>query len=108
MPRDWERHWPLTTATLEERETLIDTIGNLTLLTKSLNPAVSNGPWATKREQIRKHDKLDLNRDLPDTWDEKARSEEHTSELQSLAYLVCRLLLEKKKKKNITLKNCTK
>src|SRR2546425_8271771 len=32
--------------------------------------------------------------------DEQAdeRSEEHTSELQSLAYLVCRLLLEKKKK----------
>src|SRR5205823_13785152 len=27
------------------------------------------------------------------------RSEEHTSELQSLAYLVCRLLLEKKKQK---------
>src|SRR5687767_15538378 len=33
---------------------------------------------------------------LPDVPD---RSEEHTSELQSLAYLVCRLLLEKKKKK---------
>src|SRR5687767_15291363 len=30
----------------------------------------------------------------------ETRSEEHTSELQSLAYLVCRLLLEKKKKKN--------
>src|SRR2546425_1251838 len=29
-----------------------------------------------------------------------SRSEEHTSELQSLAYLVCRLLLEKKKKTN--------
>src|SRR5687767_15526400 len=28
---------------------------------------------------------------------EISRSEEHTSELQSLAYLVCRLLLEKKK-----------
>src|SRR5229473_4647458 len=28
----------------------------------------------------------------------QARSEEHTSELQSLAYLVCRLLLEKKKR----------
>src|SRR5687767_15516641 len=28
---------------------------------------------------------------------ERRRSEEHTSELQSLAYLVCRLLLEKKK-----------
>src|SRR5205823_8170463 len=30
--------------------------------------------------------------------DDGDRSEEHTSELQSLAYLVCRLLLEKKKK----------
>src|SRR5687768_18179760 len=30
-----------------------------------------------------------------------ARSEEHTSELQSRLHLVCRLLLEKKKKKNI-------
>src|SRR2546430_10414784 len=32
----------------------------------------------------------------------KARSEEHTSELQSQSNLVCRLLLEKKKKTNIT------
>src|SRR3712207_7575404 len=31
------------------------------------------------------------------------RSEEHTSELQSRQYLVCRLLLEKKKKKHIKL-----
>src|SRR2546425_7903704 len=30
--------------------------------------------------------------------DRRRRSEEHTSELQSLAYLVCRLLLEKKNK----------
>src|SRR2546425_4928004 len=37
----------------------------------------------------------------PDSWYPATaydRSEEHTSELQSLAYLVCRLLLEKKKK----------
>src|SRR5690242_21451374 len=33
------------------------------------------------------------------------RSEEHTSELQSHVNLVCRLLLEKKKKKNITLQS---
>src|SRR3989441_2279766 len=32
------------------------------------------------------------------SFDVLLRSEEHTSELQSLAYLVCRLLLEKKKK----------
>src|ERR1017187_10861740 len=37
------------------------------------------------------------------TWD---RSEEHTSELQSPMYLVCRLLLEKKKK-NTTNVHCT-
>src|SRR3989441_3248460 len=36
------------------------------------------------------------------------RSEEHTSELQSLAYLVCRLLLEKKKKKTHTDAQSTK
>src|SRR5687767_15232305 len=35
----------------------------------------------------------------------RRRSEEHTSELQSLAYLVCRLLLEKKKKINTSNKN---
>src|SRR3712207_7351453 len=35
------------------------------------------------------------------------RSEEHTSELQSRQYLVCRLLLEKKKKKETT-RNMTK
>src|SRR2546425_8201716 len=35
------------------------------------------------------------------------RSEEHTSELQSLAYLVCRLLLEKKKKTNYCVSCCT-
>src|SRR3712207_6985486 len=38
-------------------------------------------------------------RGLPDA-DAASRSEEHTSELQSRQYLVCRLLLEKKKKQN--------
>src|SRR2546425_9733440 len=36
--------------------------------------------------------------DFPRSRIPNGRSEEHTSELQSLAYLVCRLLLEKKKK----------
>src|SRR2546425_8738225 len=43
------------------------------------------------------HEVLDLIEGSPKPVE--ARSEEHTSELQSLAYLVCRLLLEKKKKK---------
>src|SRR5258707_5296642 len=36
------------------------------------------------------------------------RSEEHTSELQSRQYLVCRLLLEKKKKQAGSLKHCVR
>src|ERR1035438_246296 len=35
-------------------------------------------------------------------WPDDYRSEEHTSELQSLRHLVCRLLLEKKKTTNYT------
>src|SRR3712207_7725771 len=40
---------------------------------------------------------------VEDRADRGHRSEEHTSELQSRQYLVCRLLLEKKKKKKINL-----
>src|SRR3712207_6868426 len=50
-------------------------------------------------ELLRVAERLDL--DVPPegvTWDVyQPRSEEHTSELQSRQYLVCRLLLEKKK-----------
>src|SRR5215203_7513251 len=38
----------------------------------------------------------------PDPHGHRQRSEEHTSELQSRQYLVCRLLLEKKKKQKNT------
>src|SRR3712207_8323352 len=49
---------------------------------------------------------LDLQRDQ-DLDGARGRSEEHTSELQSRQYLVCRLLLEKKKNLNICLNdNC--
>src|SRR5437762_8189543 len=43
-----------------------------------------------------------LVRAMPMEWTIEDRSEEHTSELQSPMYLVCRLLLEKKKIKNKT------
>src|SRR5258707_5305557 len=43
--------------------------------------------------------RLMQHRELPAGWDKNLpRSEEHTSELQSRQYLVCRLLLEKKKR----------
>src|SRR3712207_8032355 len=57
-------------------------------------------PWRTARDKAKRsvHANLAFHLD---------RSEEHTSELQSRQYLVCRLLLEKKKKKqnNITQRN---
>src|SRR5437899_5016172 len=43
---------------------------------------------------------LDEVQQIDKEWQE-FRSEEHTSELQSLRHLVCRLLLEKKKKENV-------
>lgn len=49
-------------------------LGNLTLLTKSLNSKVSNGPWATKKTGLQGHDTLLLNSRLlstaEDVWDE--------------------------------------
>src|SRR2546425_9383373 len=51
------------------------------------------GPWRTIEGEGRRS---------PSMVRHGPRSEEHTSELQSLAYLVCRLLLEKKKKKEET------
>src|SRR2546425_4207822 len=56
------------------------------------------GRLAVERPALR----LDLRSDRADVLggchpEAEPRSEEHTSELQSLAYLVCRLLLEKKK-----------
>src|SRR3712207_8443233 len=41
------------------------------------------------------------------TYEDLTRSEEHTSELQSRQYLVCRLLLEKKKKLTIAWRTLT-
>ncbi len=44
------------------RNLLKNTIGNLTLLTHSLNPAISNNSWEIKRPEIVKYSKSNLNR----------------------------------------------
>ena len=81
LPKEWERHWPLLLipATMDEkvqlkktRDDALHKVGNLTLLTKRLNPSISNGPWETKRKKILEHSALNLNRvfiDLP-AWSE--------------------------------------
>ncbi|MBN3459504.1 hypothetical protein A5669_15805 [Mycolicibacterium fortuitum] len=49
MPRGWRAHWDTTPPLSEEdaarRDKQINTIGNLTLATKSLNASLSNRPW---------------------------------------------------------------
>lgn len=68
MPRKWHTHWPLDPGdSADERDHLIHTLGNLTLLTSKLNAKVSHGPWAGptgKGAALHVHDVLMLNRDL--------------------------------------------
>lgn len=69
MPRKWTMHWshPNGARGEAERDALIHTIGNLTLLTSRLNSKVSNGPWAGqtgKRHGLESHDVFLLNREL--------------------------------------------
>lgn len=91
MPRKWQTSWPLESRAQEdsEREALIHTLGNLTLLTGRLNSKVSNGPWlgiGGKREAIKAHDVLLLNRkvlniaDRREQWSDEA-IRERTKEL---------------------------
>ena len=82
MPQTWRVHWPLTDGvTEEERDQLVHTFGNLTLLTKKLNPAISNSSWKVKRPQILSYSVLLMNHEFynADEWSEvdiATRSEE--------------------------------
>ena len=70
MPRGWvPEYWPLPdtddpSRAMDDRDTAIETLGNLTLLNGRLNSSVSNAPWTTKRSAIQKSDNLFLNRQL--------------------------------------------
>lgn len=82
MPQSWPSHWPLPSDTADEerasasRERLIQSIGNLTLVDRRLNSALSNAPWEQKRETLAQHSRLFLNKVLldnaPPVWDESA------------------------------------
>ena len=69
LPQSWEAHWPLpTNIDIEEarqnRNRMLHTIGNLTLVTRRLNSVQSNDPWERKRETLQEHSVLFLNRVL--------------------------------------------
>jgi hypothetical protein len=76
MPQTWTTNWGLPDDASEEAVDLrtehVDRLGNLTLVTGPLNSSMSNAAWDTKREELKKHSLLLLNRSIcerPD-WDE--------------------------------------
>ena len=88
MPQKWQANYPLPTnesnvekavELRDNRDRIIHTIGNLTLVTKRLNPSLSNAAWETKRKGLFKHAVLFLNKELweeaPNVWDEEVISE---------------------------------
>lgn len=61
LPRSWKDTWPVgTPEDADERQARVHRLGNLTLLTKSLNSKVSNGPWAAKRSVLQDHNTITL------------------------------------------------
>src|SRR3712207_8881716 len=65
----------------------------------SVSDSASNAATEPKNDSVQG---VEPTSGTPRTDIQAVRSEEHTSELQSRQYLVCRLLLEKKKNKRIT------
>lgn len=86
LPRSWRETWPAETPEeAEERQARVHRLGNLTLLTKSLNSKVSNGPWLAKRSSLQDHNTITLTgrvikRTEYEPWDE-ALVDERTTEL---------------------------
>lgn len=91
MPQSWEENWPLkdgrtvpdqlarilgriSEPEADLRDSLIHTIGNLTLLTGSLNPAIGKLGYEIKREEVLNHSELALNRYFykVKVWDDDA------------------------------------
>ena len=82
MPQQWRENWPLpndvsdkTEAGLK-RDSIIHSLGNLTLVNQRLNSSLSNAPWNEKRCTLNDHSVLFLNKALltgaPTVWDEEA------------------------------------
>ncbi len=76
LPQAWPEHWPFGAPTADEgtgaqRDRVLHTIGNLTLVTWSLNPAMSNAGWTQKRKALSEHTTLRLNARLLNRWSDR-------------------------------------
>lgn len=77
LPQKWVEHWPLANddpAAAVARDQAKHLLGNLTLVTKALNPTLSNAPWPQKRQTLNERSVLLISADArtADTWDEAA------------------------------------
>ena len=79
MPVSWGENWPLPGKIDDEMEKqnrngLVHTIGNLTLVTQKLNSSLSNSAWESKRHALLAHSVMNMNSELMNksAWDEKA------------------------------------
>ncbi|GAA1645741.1 GmrSD restriction endonuclease domain-containing protein [Microbacterium flavum] len=85
LPRSWKDTWPVDPDDVEARQAHVHRLGNLTLLTRSLNSKVSNGPWSLKRSALQDHNTITLTgrvikRTEHEAWDEEL-IDERTAEL---------------------------
>lgn len=77
LPRTWRATWPVETPEEDEaRQARVHRLGNLTLLTTSLNSKVSNGPWSAKRAALLNHNTITLtgrvvSKTADHPWDEE-------------------------------------
>ena len=93
MPRKWQAHWALPEGSRSEgeREALLHTLGNLTLLTSRLNSKVSNGPWngeVGKKQALEDHCVLLLNRKLKDVAGDEWTETKIRSRTDALSKLI--------------------
>lgn len=86
MPQSWQKYWPLPASAKADpsteqkattrREVMLNTLGNLTLITGSFNSSLQNAAWALKRPELLMYGKLNLTQyfHVSDAkeWDEAA------------------------------------
>lgn len=71
LPQKWQDNWAVDGLEAEvDRGAHVHRLGNLTLLTSSLNSRLSNSAWPVKRNALRQHDTLLLNSRLLSQIDE--------------------------------------
>lgn len=97
LPQKWIENWPLPDGSQgmsgidlwsasetdpravasRKRDAVVQTFGNLTILTQALNSAASNSSWDVKKPELLKHSLLPINQELHkwESWDESAITE---------------------------------